>query len=135
MKTTFTIIFILTGYLAMSQNVASSKISWTAAKSIDTATGKISMDQNTLITYGQDSLVWKDKQGQVQGRFKIKQAFGTWTNLAAPGEMSYKVGGSQKSGTITIKKTASGTKVKLLLVNKEGIRTIEFFVTASQVLQ
>lgn len=118
--------------LAWSQDIATATIQWNSASTFNATAGS-STEEVTSLTTHQTSLEWKNADGSMRKSFQIIERIGDWNNVGSEGQVQYEVTDGQYSGTVSIRKSASETKILIVIASDEPT-TRELVITGYQVL-
>jgi len=103
-------------------DVTTQTISWNSSKVTQISTGTISNDQQKMIVYKKERMEWIDAKGEKKYVLTIQSSKGA-LQIDGQGEVIYQVTGDNVRGNVTLKKAATQTLIKAVLVenNKPGI--------------
>lgn len=101
-----------------AQNVATAVIAWNSQSTLEANEGQQTEEATSFVTHGTTSMEWKEANGNTRKNFQIIQAIGEWIDASQPGWLQYEVTDGTASGTISIKKNATETKVFIVLVSE-----------------
>jgi hypothetical protein len=118
MKNTL-LILLLTFFFSCgySQNVKTSNIKWTSISTFNINEGDVRSDTTVLTSYSSNRLEWADPEGNLMHSFQVVEVIGDWSNASANGSIQYEIKEGTGTGTITIRKTAEGTKVIFVMIS------------------
>lgn len=114
--TTFLLITILSSFIR-AQGVSTSTIEWSSLSTSDPHSGHQTEENTKFITYEANHITWKDPNGSVRKNFQIIEAIGEWPNADQPGRIQYETTDGTFSGTISIQKNESGTKIFITMAS------------------
>lgn len=103
---------------AKAQNVTTNNIKWNSQSTLEANEGQQTEEATSFITHGTTNMEWKEANGTIRKNFQVIQIIGQWTDASQPGWMQYEVTDGTASGTISIKKNATETKVFIALVSE-----------------
>lgn len=118
--------------LAWSQDIATATIQWNSASTFNATTGSTT-EEVTSLTTRETSLQWKNADGSMRKSFQIIERIGDWNDVDSEGRVQYEVTDGQYSGTVSIRKSASETKILIVIASDEP-STRELIITGHQVL-
>jgi hypothetical protein len=107
-----------------AQNVTVATLAWSITKTQVINTGEMIESGEQLVSYGKNTVEWKDSKGEVKKSFAVGEVNGAWSNVQAPGSIFYDVQCGEKPGTITFQRTAGGILIRILLLNGEEMPDI-----------
>lgn len=94
-----------------AQSVTTTNIKWNSQSTLKADDGQQIEEVTEVITYGTASIVWRDVNGSQRKNFQIIEAIGEWPNITQPGWVQYEVTDGTFSGTISIRKSETETKI------------------------
>jgi hypothetical protein len=122
-------IFILIALALLStglqaQNITTTTLVWSITGTQVINTGEMIGPGEQLVSYGKNTVEWKDSRGEVKKSFTVSGVNGAWSNVQSQGSIVYDVQCGDKPGTITFQRTAGGIMIRILLLNGEEMPDI-----------
>jgi hypothetical protein len=133
------ILGLMNGY---AQNIKTSTIKWTSSATFTVNEGYLADETTYLTSFGSSSLEWRNEDGNLLKSFQIVEVIGDWSNPGTNGSLQYEIKDGTNSGTVTIRKTADGTKILFVIVSgsssngpaSDPPQTIELTIQSFQTL-
>jgi hypothetical protein len=121
-----------TTMLAWSQDIATATIKWNSESTFDAGSGNRTVE-NTSVTTRQNTVEWRNDDGSMRKSFQIIERIGEWNNISGDGQVQYEVTDGQYSGTISVRKNGSETKILMVIASGES-GTTELIIAGYQTL-
>jgi hypothetical protein len=133
---------ILLSITSYTQNVKTSTIKWTSSATFTVNEGYLADEITYLTSFGSSSLEWRNEDGNLLKSFQIVEVIGDWSNPGTNGSLQYEIKDGTNPGTVTIRKTADGTKILFVIVSgsssngpaSDPPQTIELTIQSFQTL-
>jgi hypothetical protein len=133
---------ILLTVVSYAQNIKTSTIKWTSSVTLTVNEGYRAEETTYLTSFGSSRLEWKDQEGSILKSFQIVEVIGDWSNPNTNGSLQYEIKEGTSNGTVTIRKTADGTKILFVIVSSPASQgpvsdppqTIELSIQSFQTL-
>lgn len=116
-----------------SSDITTQTISWISSKETNLATGVTSTDPEKLVVYQKERIEWFDAKGTKKNTLTIQSTKGN-LSIDGQGEVIYQVTAEKIRGNITIKKTATQTIIKVVLVEDNKPSIHELLISSYTVL-
>jgi hypothetical protein len=117
MKHLLFLLLIALPAFAKAQNVKTATIQWNSQSTMDPGTGHQTEEPTSFVTHGTSRIEWKESNGNSRKNFQIVETIGEWTNASQQGWLQYEITDGTSSGTISIRKNESETKVFISLAS------------------
>jgi hypothetical protein len=118
MKTIYLSFFVLASFASLpckAQSINTATIQWDAERIFNATTGQWTEQSTSLVTRGTGGIEWKNSNGSIRSRFQVVELVGEWNNVNEDGFAQYEVTDGTHSGTITIRKEGTETKILISL--------------------
>jgi hypothetical protein len=108
-------------------------IKWHSISTLNTTTGDEIVEDVVLTTHRSQQVALI--QGGVERGFDVTGVVGSWSDVGADGEITYKIKSESGRGTITLSRTGGMYKVRMILVgDAEEISSHEFTVSKIEII-
>jgi len=114
-------------------DVTTQTISWNSSKVTQISTGTIFTDPQKMIVYQKERIEWLDAKGAKKYELTIQSSKGSF-EIDGQGEIIYQVTGDNVRGNVTLKKTATQTLIKAVLVENNKPAIYELLVSGYTIL-
>lgn len=119
--------------LSTAQSITTSTIKWSSTQTFNVSLGDWTEEVTSLISNASTSLVWKNQDGTIRKSFQVIEVIGEWSNVNTDGRVQYEVTDGQFSGTISIRKQGTDTKI-LIAMASDTPETKELTIQSLQLL-
>jgi hypothetical protein len=115
MKAILFLVLSLTSFIIQAQDIKTTSISWNGSSVFNPVTGETTEGQTTITSNSTSTVTWQKSDGTTL-QFNVVEAIGQWTNITSNGQMIYEISNTDTRGNITFVKTATGIRIKLILI-------------------
>lgn len=114
---------------AKGQNIPSENLVWTISSSQNMLMRK-KIDGGSLISYGNQHIVWQDREGMLIESLAITETIGTWGDVKQNGTITYRVKADEKNGNVMFSRNENELSIRLVIVSGNEPVIYEFEITS-----
>jgi hypothetical protein len=114
---TLVFITIITSIVG-AQNIKTSTIQWNSQSTLEAGSGQQMEEVTSFVTVGTTRMEWKEANGNNRKNFQVIEAIGDWTDVNQHGWIQYEVTDGTSSGTISIRKNETETKIFITMASE-----------------
>lgn len=118
-----------------AQSITSDSVIWHVNSIFEINTGSTTQVKETIVTYGDEQLVWLNKNGEVKMHFDITEVVGEWENINQPGTIVFRIKKGVDTGNLMIERDTIKTRLRLVYVESGQPNVYEFSVDGFELLK